>query len=136
MNLFNIQLPDWPMWKSQKKSVILVEDNASDAILIERALLAEGFDVVTCATSEEALGVLHANGRQFVMVLADVSLGQSISGWQLRHHVQARWPSVTTVIITGAVENLRHAPRGELVFTILKCEDMQPAIRGLKQLIM
>lgn len=135
MTLFNIQLPDWPQWRRRKRSVILVEDNADDSFLIMRALVLEGFNVVTVKTSEEAIGMLHANGKRFVMVMADIGLGQSISGWQLREVIRARWPAIITVIVTGGVTNLHNAPRGQLLLSILKDDDLQAAIRELKKLL-
>src|SRR5437016_3045548 len=94
--------------------VLLVEDNADDATLLERAL-AGGDHIrfrVDCAwTLREALDRL--GGERYDAALLDLSLLDS-AGLETLDGVHSRFPSLPVVVLTGldnedtAIEALHH----------------------------
>lgn len=129
---FNIQfdLGTWPFFKRKRSVVLIVEDDAETSLLISRAAEREGLEVEVATTAEEALGILHRNGRNFVIVVVDVNL-PSMSGWQLRGRLRDAWPGLRVVVMSGATESFHDMPRGDRLSVFLKSSDFGNLFRGL-----
>lgn len=123
MTLFNLHFDFGNLafpWFTNKPAVVLVVDDDANAIeIIRRSASAEGKLVEAASTAEEALGILHANGRRFVLAMIDVNL-PSMDGWALRRRMKDLWPKLPVVIMSGAVESFRAMPAGERLSVLIK----------------
>lgn len=87
--------------------------------LIRRAAEAAGFVFEIATTAEEAVGILHANGRRFVLAMIDVNL-PSMDGWELRQRLTDLWPRLPIVVMSGAVESFSEMPTGKRLSVLIK----------------
>lgn len=123
-SLFNIEKIDigrvcFP-WRVP--SVLIVEDNKVVATCIRLAAEAEGFRAVVTETAEEALGVLHHNGKNYVCAVIDVRLAPppAMDGWELWHEIKVKWPEMPARMISIDFDNFRSIPRGVPVTIMVK----------------
>jgi len=79
--------------------ILVVDDEEEVREILAEALEDFGYAVVTAASGEEALPVLH-NGRNIEMVITDVRM-PGMSGLQLAEEIRHRWPTVKVVLISG-----------------------------------
>ena len=79
-------------------SVLLVEDDASIAIVITAALEAEGFDVVHCDTIAERNKLL--SGQRFTALVTDVMLPDG-DGIETLGSVHGRYPAMPIIILSA-----------------------------------
>lgn len=131
MTLFNIQLPNWPWVAKRPKCLLLVEDNASDAFLIQAALkhLKWGCDIANSA--EMAEGLLFSTLYQVALV--DMRLPGK-PGWTLLSEIIQMHPKVFTVAMAGEPSDLAHLPHGVFGSFIIKPDPGQtyePALRRM-----
>jgi PAS domain S-box-containing protein len=68
------------MTESEKKRVLLVEDEAITAMVEARQLRAAGYAVVHAPTGEAAVALLHGEAGVFDLVLMDIDLGRGMDG--------------------------------------------------------
>ena len=121
MTLFNFtfDLGKWSWFHPKAKVVLVVEDDADTVEMIRRSAEMLGFQVAAASTAEEAIGILHSNGRRFVLTMIDVKL-PSIDGWELRRLLHATWPDLPIVVMSGSVESFQDMPRGEKLSVLIK----------------
>ena len=79
--------------------ILVVDDEEEVREILAEALEDFGYAVVTAASGEEALPVLH-NGRNIEMVITDVRM-PGMSGLELAEEIRHRWPGVKVVLISG-----------------------------------
>ena len=84
--------------RRRQPRVLAVDDDETARRNLVLALAREGCEVVTAASSREALEQLEA--REFDLVLTDLKLGQS-DGMELLERSRDRWPDTRVVVITG-----------------------------------
>lgn len=135
INVVNLDVgkPDWfAMFRRKRNTVLLVEDDSKDADLIRIAASDEGFDLVVAETAEQALGILHENGKKFVLALVDVGLPR-MSGWTFRRIASERWPDLRVWMISGSEHMLTELPKGIPVTLLLKSTDYHAVFRELKK---
>jgi ATP-dependent Lon protease len=84
--------------RRRQPRVLAVDDDETARRNLVLALAREGCEVVTAASSREALAQLEA--REFDLLLTDLHLGQS-DGMELLERARARWPDIRVVVITG-----------------------------------
>src|SRR5262249_52951749 len=85
----------------QSRQVLFVEDDASDALMVRRALREPeqgAFDITHAKTESEAFAVLGT--RPFDVCLLDLSLPDS-AGFSTLHHLLQRMPDLPVLILTG-----------------------------------
>lgn len=118
---FHFDLGQWsfPLFRRKPRCVLVVEDDVSTALLIRRAAEAEGFVFEIATTAEEAIGILHANGRRFVLAMIDVNL-PSMDGWELRQRLTDLWPKLSIVVMSGAPESFENMPIGQRLSVLIK----------------
>ncbi|HEY0333930.1 MAG TPA: response regulator [Stenotrophomonas sp.] len=86
--------------------VLLVEDDAEVAALVEEMLRSLGYDVILAASAKAALGAL-ANGRRVDLVFSDIMMPGGTNGIQLAQEIQARRPGVPVLLTSGFAEASR-----------------------------
>ena|SRR3712207_548816 len=81
---------------------LIVEDNAELRTLAATLLEEADFEVVEIDNGEEALHYLHHHAEEVAFLFADVRLPYLLSGVDLAHRVQLKWPWIRTVLTSGA----------------------------------
>jgi len=137
INVVNVELgqTDWLAWlRFRKKTILLVEDSPNDVEQIRVAAEHEGFELVTASTAEQALGILHENGRKFILAMVDVGLPR-MDGWTFRRIAGERWPNLRVWMISGTENALEHLPSGIPITMLWKSSEYHAAFRELKRII-
>ncbi|HXU46578.1 MAG TPA: sigma-54 dependent transcriptional regulator [Thermoanaerobaculia bacterium] len=80
--------------------LLVVEDKDSLRRLLERALLAEGFEVLSAATAAAANALLARGGPAFDAVLSDLKLPDG-SGLDVLAAARAAQPAAPVIVLTG-----------------------------------
>lgn len=135
MNLFNVDLhldwPDWAKFGRRELTILVVENEASDIELIRWGAEKEGLKVEVAGSAEEALGILHRNGKTFCHVLIDVGL-PGMNGWELRAKLHDAWPNLPVCMMSGHLDSLSRMPKGERVCVLLKSANYGLVLRAMK----
>jgi len=82
-----------------KKRILIVEDDPSTALLLQRWLVMAGYEVVHTTTAERALAEVDRDAS-WDLVLADVVL-PGRSGLQLLENLRSRMPGLPTIVMTA-----------------------------------
>ncbi len=89
--------------KAPAKTILLVDDDAAVREMIGRVLLAEGYQVRTAASGEEALAAAAA--QPIDLVLLDLNLPGK-GGWDIFAELTTRDPVLAVIIITAKPNQL------------------------------
>jgi two-component system cell cycle sensor histidine kinase/response regulator CckA len=89
----------------QTPRVLLVDKDASSAETGRKLLEELGYRVTACATSAEALSMLHSPSEQFNCVISDLSM-PGISGLELANTSRLCRPQTPFVLACGDHNNL------------------------------
>jgi len=100
----------------QDGRVLVVEDNHAVAEVVQQMVRAAGCEAVWVANADDALKRL-AQGPAIDVVLSDIVIAGAMSGLDLALSVQARWPDMPLVLMTGYSEALARGAAGG--FTVL-----------------
>lgn len=132
LTLFNIDFGQWnfPLFRRKPKTILICDDDETTAHLIRATAESYGLTVKAAATAEEALGILDANGKRFVMVLVDVNL-PGMSGWTFRGILHDRWPALKVVVMSASEASFHDLPKGELLRVLVKSSQYGPLFQGL-----
>lgn len=130
LNVGKIILPS--LW--QKPVVLVVEDNASDSLIICDGAEDAGFRTIVAQTAEQALGILNANGRNFAAVTVDIGLPM-MDGWTFYLQVVQHWPKLPIWMVSGSDRAFTSMPKGKPITLMLKSTDYHEAFRQLKRQI-
>ena len=79
--------------------VLFVDDDPDMGDLVQAALARRGMAVVCCASLAEAQRALAY--RRIDAVITDVTLADGGDGFDLCRHVNARYPGIPVVVLTG-----------------------------------
>ncbi|MCP3927132.1 MAG: response regulator [Desulfobacterales bacterium] len=98
------------MEKSQKVSILIVDDEEEIRNVLSRHFRFNGFFVETAENGLEALDVLKA--KRFEIVITDIQMPE-MNGPDLLREIRKHYPMIQTIVITGYVtlENLMVALR-------------------------
>jgi len=88
-----------------EERILVVDDEPAVRKLLARILRARGYDVFETEDGPSALAFMSSTDRQMDLVVTDV-LMPKMSGVQLAKEIQARWPSIKILLVSGY-------PRGE-----------------------
>jgi CheY-like chemotaxis protein len=88
---------------TDRKEILLVEDDREVAALTREMLSGIGFDVIHVTSAAAALGAV-ANGRSIDIVLSDVMMPGGTSGLELAHELKRRRPDLPVILTTGYAE--------------------------------
>ena len=116
---------------------LLVEDDADVRAVVRQFLQSLGCRVTEFEAAEPALAHLGA-GASCALLLTDIALGAGMRGTELARQVQARWPTVAVLLMSGYSSELLQAPedsasRWELLRKPYERDDLARAMaRALK----
>ena len=85
---------------SDRRSVLLVEDNETVGSFAHNLLCELGQDVTWATGAEDALRILDEQQGRFDLVFTDVVM-PGMNGIDLAHEVQRRWPDLPVVLTSG-----------------------------------
>ncbi|MCI0452244.1 MAG: ATP-binding protein [Candidatus Latescibacteria bacterium] len=91
--------------------VLVVDDEADVAQLLERILVARGYRVTSFTSSEDALKAFRDDPTAFRAVITDQTMPR-LTGIELARQLKALQPGVAVILTTGYGENLVSAPIG------------------------
>ena len=86
------------MKESQRKSILIVDDDCSITDSLSLILIEAGFEVLTAHSFAESLSIL--NHKQFDLVLTDLRLPDA-TGIEVITHVKNESPETEVILITG-----------------------------------
>ncbi len=82
-----------------KYRVLVVDDEASVLLTYRLILEQQGYDVVACGTSREAIAAIEK--QPFDVVLCDYSLEEQHTGFEVISAARKRSPEVPAALLTG-----------------------------------
>lgn len=85
----------------QGLKVLMVEDDAEVRAVARQFLGALGCEVTACASAEQALLLLGAEGAAFDLLLSDIALGSGMRGTELAGQAQRRFPGMAVLLMSG-----------------------------------
>jgi len=92
-----------------EERILVVDDEPAVRKLLARILRARGYDVFETEDGPSALAFMSGIDRQMDLVVTDV-LMPKMSGTQLAKEIQARWPSIKILLVSGYPRGDRDRP--------------------------
>jgi two-component system, response regulator PdtaR len=89
------------------KRVLVVEDEPLVRMFAAEILAEAGYEVIEAGTGEEALQII-ATGTPLAAVMTDIEMPGPVDGLELARIIEARWPAIAVVVVSG-----RRLPRPE-----------------------
>ena len=87
---------------SEKKTVIIAEDEVLTRMLADEVLSEAGYVVIQAEDADHALKILQSYRRLVHLLFTDIHMPGSITGLELAHVVRSHWPKVALVVTSGA----------------------------------
>jgi DNA-binding response OmpR family regulator len=87
--------------------VLLVEDEAFIAEMIQDALKDRGLEVKSVYTDRSAYAVLEDAAQSFAVLIADINLGPGTTGFDVARRARELHPGLKVVYITGHAAHLQ-----------------------------
>jgi CheY-like chemotaxis protein len=88
------------------ETLLVVEDQQEVRDVLEKALRALGYQVLSAADGNEALNILDSD-RHIDLMVSDIVMPGGISGTELAARARQRWPELAIVLATGFADALR-----------------------------
>jgi DNA-binding NtrC family response regulator len=85
--------------EGSKYRVLVVDDEAAVLLTYRLILEQQGYDVVACGTSKEAIAAIDKQG--FDVVLCDYSLEEQHTGFEVISAARKRNPEMPAALLTG-----------------------------------
>ena len=101
-----VELSRAPQSEEPMPSILLVEDEADVAELVQEALLDAGFDVTVALGDQAAFQALKAEPRSFAALVTDINLGVGVTGFDVAREARRRNSGIKVVYITGHAAHL------------------------------
>ena len=105
--------------QSERKTVLLVEDNEDIRTTIAQMLESLNFDVLQAQDGPHALKILRTYVGDIDIVLADVIMPSGMSGIDLLEIIQTRFSTVVPILMSGYPLNKISNPKGISLPSIL-----------------
>ena len=96
---------------SQPTRVLVVEDDAITRASITDLLEEDGVAVTAVRSGTEFMPLLTEGGEAPQLLMVDVNLGGTMSGFDCARMAHARWPGIAVIYVTG---DLRAMVRNDL----------------------
>ncbi|TAF71933.1 MAG: response regulator [Flavobacterium sp.] len=100
--LFTAMLPNEDKNCSQKKQILLVEDDTFSATILEKILFDEGYEVEVA--TDGLLALLKVGEKTFDLILSDVNMPK-FSGFELLEFLQKNHIKTPVVLLTGRTDH-------------------------------
>ena len=97
--------------------LLIAEDDVSVRAMICGFLRDAGFDVTEAGDADEAVAILESSSP-FDVLFSDVKMPGSISGRELAHRVESRWPNTEVILTSGyssALSELDGLPKNRVL---------------------
>jgi DNA-binding NtrC family response regulator len=102
---------------SERRTILIVEDDAELRALIVLLFGESDLEIVECDNAEAALATMLMRGRDVVMIFSDVRLPGAMDGLDLAREAKVRWPHLTVVLTSGNVGDRLHALPAGVLYT-------------------
>ncbi len=90
--------------QTEKETILIVDDNDGDLLLMSMALRAEGYRVLLATSGKEALEVFEKHSKEICLLLTDI-LMPGMDGVQLVQNVRKLAPQLKVVFTSGYKPN-------------------------------
>jgi DNA-binding NtrC family response regulator len=87
--------------RAHRPIALVVEDDASQRVLVTTLLEESKMSVIQCESAEAAEIVMDKIGRVVALLFTDVRLAGNMSGLELADKAKARYPEMTVIITSG-----------------------------------
>ena len=91
--------------------VLLVEDEVLISMMIEDAMIARGFEVLTATNAGDALQVL-SEGEQVDVLFTDINIEGDVDGAALAHRAHEIRPELPVIYASGTMKSIVNAVPG------------------------
>lgn len=91
--------------------VLLVEDEVLISMMIEDAMIARGFEVLTATNAGDALQVL-SEGEQVDVLFTDINIEGDVDGAALAHRAREIRPELPVIYASGTMKSIVNAVPG------------------------
>jgi DNA-binding response OmpR family regulator len=81
--------------------VLVVEDETDVLEVVQEALERKGLQVRTAASDRQAFSLLDGEARSFEMLIADINLGEGVTGFDVARRARQLNPELKVIYITG-----------------------------------
>lgn len=99
------------------EQILLVEDEAFIAEMIQDALEDRGLAVTSAHTDRSAYAILEDEARSFTVLIADINLGQGTTGFDVARRARQLHPDLKVVYISGHAAHLhKQGVEGSMMF--------------------
>jgi CheY-like chemotaxis protein len=114
--------------------VLLVEDEFFVRYDIATCLQEAGYVVVESGSGEDAVAVCSKSASVIDMVLTDINLGGSVSGWDVAERFRMERPDIPLLYMSGdRIDHERRVPGSVFLAKPLKHDDILSVCRRLIQ---
>ena len=86
--------------------VLVVEDEADVLEVVHDALKRKGLEVRTALSDRQAFSLLEGEARSFEILIADINLGEGVTGFDVARHARQLNPDLKVIYITGHAAHL------------------------------
>ncbi len=115
-----------------KKTILLVDDDASVRESVEKVLRGAGYEVALAAGGLE--GIVRAQVQPIDLVLLDIGLPNK-NGWEACQHLKREHPTVPIIVITGQAGQFVSAVSSGAVALMEKPLDAQRLLHVIQELL-
>jgi len=98
-------LPAQALRPSGNEHILVAEDQEDVRVLTVKILELQGYRVSTANTSEGVLSLAENTPEPYDLLLTDVIM-PGLNGKELAQHIQARWPDIKVLFMSGYSEDL------------------------------
>ncbi len=118
---------------SQKKRILVVDDEPNVLVTYKLILQQQGFEVIAAISSEEAKRALEST--QVDLLLCDLSLEKQVSGFDVIEIARKLQPNITPVLLTGyASQEANEAAEQKEIPVLFKPIDIQQLLETISAL--
>jgi CheY-like chemotaxis protein len=114
-----------------KKTILLVDDDASVRESVEKVLRGAGYEVVLAAGGLQA--VTQVQAQPIDLVLLDIGLPNK-NGWEACQHLHREHPNLPIIVITGQAGQFKSALAGGAVALMEKPLDAHRLLQVIQEL--
>ena len=110
------------------ETILLVEDDPRVLRLTAGVLETLGYEVLSAGGADEALALVAQHGPRVHLLVTDMLMPQ-MSGAELARQVQARWPAIAVLFVSGDAAELALGPRRHVLQKPLSRHQLAQAVR-------